>query len=41
MKERFSLKDALFNAEKVHKVALEIKAAHSDFKQEATYLGKG
>lgn len=34
MKENFSLKDALFNAEKVHKIALEIKAVHSDFKEE-------
>jgi len=35
MKEKFSLKDALFNAKKVHKIALEIKSVYSDFNQEA------
>ena len=35
MKEKFSLKDALYNPEKVQKIATEIKAVYPDFKQEA------
>lgn len=34
MKEKFSLKDALCNPEKVEKIATEIKAVYPDFKQE-------
>ena len=35
MKEKFSLKDALYNPEKVQKIATEIKAVYPDFQQEA------
>jgi len=35
MKEKFSLKDALFNAEKVQMLAKEIKAVYADFEEEA------
>ncbi len=34
MKEKFSLKDALYNSEKVQKIATEIKAVYPDFQQE-------
>lgn len=34
MKEKFSLKDALYNPEKVQKIATEIQAVYPDFKQE-------
>lgn len=43
MEEKFSLKDFLFNKEKVEKIAGEIKAVYKDFKQEEftkTILGK-
>ena len=33
MKEKFSLKDELFNSDKVHKIAVEIKAVYSAFDQ--------
>ena len=32
MKEKFSLKDALYNPEKVQKIAIEIKAVYPEFK---------
>ena len=35
MKEKFSLKDELFNPAKVRKISSEIKAAYVDFEQEA------
>ena len=35
MKEKFSLKDALYNPEKVQKIATEIKAVYPDFEQES------
>ena len=35
MKEKFSLKNELFNPAKVHKIAREIKAVYPDFAQEA------
>ena len=34
MKEKFSLKDELFNAVKVHQIALEIKIVYADFNAE-------
>ena len=34
MKEKFSLKDALFNPEKVHQLATEIKRVYADLDQE-------
>ena len=34
MKEKFSLKDALFNPEKVHQLATEIKAVYAELDQE-------
>ena len=34
MKEKFSLKDALYNPTKVQKIAAEIKAVYPDFQQE-------
>ena len=36
MKEKFSLKDALFNRQKVQMLAKEIKAVYVDFEEEAT-----
>ena len=33
MSEKFSLKDELFNPQKIHKIALEIKAVYTDFDQ--------
>jgi len=33
-KEKFSLKDELFNPKKVHQIASEIKAVHEAFEQE-------
>jgi len=35
MKEKFSLKDALYNPEKVQKIATEIKVVYPDFQEEA------
>jgi len=35
MKEKFSLKDALFNSAKVEKIASEIQAVYADFEQKA------
>lgn len=35
MKEKFSLKDALFNPEKVHQLAIEIKIVYADLDQES------
>lgn len=35
MKEKFSLKDALYNPKKVSKIAIEIKAVYPDFQEEA------
>ena len=35
MKEKFSLKDELFNPAKVQKIASEIQAVYADFAQEA------
>jgi len=35
MKEKFSLKDELFNSDKVHKIAVEIKAVYPAFDQKA------
>jgi 3-methyladenine DNA glycosylase AlkC len=35
MKEKFSLKDVLYNSEKVSKIATEIKTVYPDFEQEA------
>ncbi len=35
MKEKYSLKDALFNLDKVSKIASEIQAVYADFEQEA------
>ena len=38
MKEKFSLKDELFNSDKVHKIAVEIKAVYPAFDQKAFEL---
>ena len=35
MKEKFSLKDALFNVQKVEMLAKEIKEVYADFEEEA------